>query len=372
MAAAGVRGLSELRNRLKQQCGCKIRSWISSRHYAGDSNLIEGSEAINWYPGHMVSATRNIREQIRSADFVLEIRDARIPLSSANQELQEILNRKKRLIVLNKMDLANPNMALKWKEYFESIGQNHIFVNAHHSKTVRKMLEMARTQLQSAIAKEPTLLVMVLGIPNVGKSCLINSMSNITRGNFSVQEQPKRAKVGPLPGVTRHVAGFKIGERPSTYVLDTPGVLVPNIENIETGMKLALTGAVKDTVIGEERLARYLLSVLNSRSAHLHWKSGFIKPTATATDSLSGVRDLLASSCLKFDGSLENIEDMESLVDVQMGLLRKFFHVPVELGDAGLERVSKHLLDLYRRGKLGQYTLDIVPGKDSKILKVKL
>ncbi|KAL3678093.1 hypothetical protein R1sor_021049 [Riccia sorocarpa] len=372
MAAAGIRGFPELRRRFYHQCGRKIPSSIGHRHYGAASSLIEGKETINWYPGHMVPATRNIREQIKSADFVLEIRDARIPLSSANQELQEILSRKKRLIVLNKMDLANPNMALKWKEYFESVGQNHIFVNAHHSKTVRKMLDMARTQLQSAIAKEPTLLVMVVGIPNVGKSCLINSMSNITRGNFSVQEQPKRAKVGPLPGVTRHVAGFKIGERPSTYVLDTPGVLVPNIENIETGMKLALTGAVKDTVVGEERLARYLLSVLNSRAAHLHWKSRFSKSSAIITDSLSGVRDLLASACIKFDGSLENNEDMESLVDVQMNHLRKFFHVPVELGDAGLERVSKHLLDLYRRGQLGQYTLDVVPGKNSKLLKLKL
>ncbi|KAG6548230.1 hypothetical protein Mapa_010281 [Marchantia paleacea] len=376
MAAVCGRGFWASGRRVERQFGRGMRSWmmamvIRRRHYAA-SSLIEGPEAVNWYPGHMASATRNIRGQIKSVDFILEIRDARIPLSSANQELQEVLNMKKRLIVLNKMDLANPNMMLKWKEYFESVGQNHIFVNAHQSKTVKKMLELVRTQLQSSIAKEPTVLVMILGIPNVGKSCLINSMSNITRANFSVQEYPKRAKVGPLPGVTRHVAGFKIGERPSTYVLDTPGVLVPNIENIETGMKLALTGAVKDTVIGEERLARYLLSVLNARSAHLHWKSGFAKSNATTTDTLSGVRDLLASACLKFDGSLENKQDMESLVDVQMNLLRRFFHVPVELGEAGLERVSQHLLEFYRKGRLGQFTLDIVPGKETNILNVKL
>jgi len=81
----------------------------------------------------------------------------------------------------------------------------------------------------------------------------------------------KKAKVGPLPGVTQHISGFKIGEHPSVYVLDTPGVLVPNIDNIETGLKLALTGAVKDSVVGEDRVARYLLSVLNARSAHIRW-----------------------------------------------------------------------------------------------------
>ncbi|OAE28681.1 hypothetical protein AXG93_312s1100 [Marchantia polymorpha subsp. ruderalis] len=308
MAAVCGRGFWASGRRVERQFDRGMRSWMmamvmSRRHYSA-SSLIEGPEAVNWYPGHMASATRNIRGQIKSVDFILEIRDARIPLSSANQELQEVLNMKKRLIVLNKMDLANPNM--------------------------------------------------MLDVP-----CL-------------VQEQPKRAKVGPLPGVTRHVAGFKIGERPSTYVLDTPGVLVPNIENIETGMKLALTGAVKDTVIGEERLARYLLSVLNARSAHLHWKSGFAKSNATTIDTLSGVRDLLASACLKFDGSLENKQDMESLVDVQMNLLRRFFHVPVELGEAGLERVSQHLLEFYRKGRLGQFTLDIVPGKATNILNVKL
>ncbi|CAM6104759.1 unnamed protein product [Calypogeia fissa] len=366
---AGLRGLWKEVRMGRWLGGSKTGKWVHQRRdYAAD-NLLEGAEVINWYPGHMASASRNIREQIRGVDLVLEIRDARIPLSSANQELQEVLSRKKRLIVLNKMDLANPNMMLKWRDYFKSCGQNLVFVNAHHSKTVKKMLDVARGQLRSAMAKERTLLVMVVGIPNVGKSCLINTMSAITRATFSVQGQPKKAKVGPLPGVTQHVAGFKIGEKPSTYVLDTPGVLVPNIQDIEMGIKLSLTGAVKDTIVGQERLARYLLSVLNARSAHLRWNKAFATETeGKDSESLLAVREVLASACLKFDGNMEDKQDMESLVDTQMHILRKVFHVPTELGEAGMERVSQHVLELYRKGKLGKYTLDIVPGVKSKVI----
>lgn len=172
-----------------------------------------------------------------------------------------------------------------------------------------------------------------------------------------LQEPLKKAKVGPLPGVTQDLSGFKIGVQPSVYVLDTPGILVPNINNVETGLKLALTGAVKDSVVGEERVARYLLTVLNARSAHLRWKS------EVDSESLreSNVREVLSQACTNFVGNLEDQQDMASLVDEQMMLLRKCFKVPSELGDAGWIRVSKQLIQLYRTGKLGRYTLDLVP-----------
>jgi ribosome biogenesis GTPase A len=99
-----------------------------------------GEAAINWYPGHMASATKAIRERIKLVDLVLEVRDARIPLSSANAELQDALEHKKRLIVLNKMDLANPNMMLKWVKHFEACKQHHVFVNAHQQKAVKKVM----------------------------------------------------------------------------------------------------------------------------------------------------------------------------------------------------------------------------------------
>jgi len=135
-----------------------------------------GVAAINWFPGHMASATKAIRESIKLVDLVLEVRDARIPLSSANADLQDILERKKRLIVFNKMDLANPNMILKWDAHFQGCKQHHVFVNAHQSKSVKKMLDVAHEYLREKLAKEPTLLLMIVGIPNVGKSALINTL----------------------------------------------------------------------------------------------------------------------------------------------------------------------------------------------------
>jgi hypothetical protein len=154
-----------------------------------------------------------------------------------------------------------------------------------------QMLDMARELLSERLAKEPTLLLMILGIPNVGKSALVNSLFHLSHSSTSEQEPLKKAKVGPLPGVTQDLSGFKIGVQPSVYVLDTPGILVPNINNVETGLKLALTGAVKDSVVGEERVARYLLTVLNARSAHLRWKSEV--HFSGISDSQSLIRSLL-------------------------------------------------------------------------------
>lgn len=171
----------------------------------------------------------------------------------------------------------------------------------------------------------------------------------------------KKAKVGPLPGVTQHISGFKIGEKPSVYVLDTPGVLVPNIDNIDTGLKLALTGAVKDSVVGEERVARYLLSVLNARSSHLRWTPELSQAECDTSEIGANVRNVIAQTCLKFDGNLEDKDDMESLVDEQMITIRRIFKVPSEVGDDGWIRVSKQLLKLFRTGRLGRFTLDPVP-----------
>ncbi|KAJ7297321.1 hypothetical protein O6H91_17G062800 [Diphasiastrum complanatum] len=336
-----------------------------------------GSSSINWYPGHMATAMRDIKERVKVVDLIIEVRDARVPISSANIELQEILRRKKHLIVLNKMDLANPNTSNRWSEYFEACKQDHVFVNAHSKESVKNMVRQVRTSLSEAIRKEQTLLTMVVGIPNVGKSVITNSVHRIARYNISVQEKLKKAEVGPLPGVTQQISAFKIGHTPSIYLLDTPGVLVPNISNIETGLKLALTGAFKDSVVGQERLARYLLGLLNSRrsSFHVKWKAeaeakAFIEdPVAQLkfkkrqhqSDFKTEVRGVIASTLLDFVGNVEDEHDMEVLVDTQMKELRKLFQIPEEAGDTGWTKVSSKLLNLYRIGKLGAYTWDIVP-----------
>ncbi|XP_062096329.1 short integuments 2, mitochondrial-like [Humulus lupulus] len=208
----------------------------------GEIGFNAGGGVINWFLGHMAAASHTIHDRLKQANLVVEVRDARIPLSFANQDLQSNLSAKRRVIALNKKDLSNPNIMPKWVRHFESFQQDCIPINAHSKTSVRTLLELMEFKLKEAILKEPTLLVMVVGFPNVGKSALINSIHQITSSYFPAQGKNKRATVGPLPGVTQDIASFKIAHQPSIYVLDTPGVLVPSIPDIETGLKLALAG----------------------------------------------------------------------------------------------------------------------------------
>ncbi|CAA3013108.1 short integuments 2, mitochondrial [Olea europaea subsp. europaea] len=205
----------------------------------GEMGFNKGGGNINWFPGHMAAATRVIRDRLKVSDLIIEVRDAR-----------------------------------RWIHYFDSRKQDCLSINAHS-----KLLDLVEFKLKEVISREPTLLVMVVGVPNVGKSALINSIHQIASARFPVQEKKKRATVGPLPGVTQDIAGFKISHQPSIYVLDTPGVLVPSIPDIETGLKLAVAGSVKDSVVGEERIAQYLSAVLNTRGAPIHWKHLFDRET---------------------------------------------------------------------------------------------
>ncbi|AES81350.1 putative GTP-binding protein, orthogonal bundle [Medicago truncatula] len=356
----------------------------------GEMDFNTGGGLINWFPGHMAAATRAIRNRLKLADLVIEVRDARIPISSINSDLQPHLSLKRRVVALNKKDLANPNIMHKWVNYFESCKQDCIPINAHSKSSVTKLLELVELKLKEAISKEPTLLVMVVGVPNVGKSCLINSIHQIAHSRFPVQEKMKRAAVGPLPGVTQDIAGFKIANKPSIYVLDTPGVLVPSISDIETGLKLALAGSVKDSVVGEERIAQYLLAVLNTRGTPLHWKhinnrrvdgityeakendrynlknlkqrrgSPNRSDIVYVEDVVVGVQNALYSTLAEFDGNVEDESDLENLIDQQFGTLQKALKIPHKASEARL-MVSKKFLTLFRAGKLGPFILDDVP-----------
>ncbi|KAJ4977071.1 hypothetical protein NE237_002177 [Protea cynaroides] len=358
----------------------------------GEMGFNKGGGAINWFPGHMAVATRAIRDRLKYADLVIEVRDSRIPLSSVNEDLQSVLSSKRRVVALNKKDLANPNIMHKWIQYFDSHKQDCLLINAHNKGSVKKLLDLVELKLKEVISREPTLLVMVVGVPNVGKSSLINSINQIASARFPVQEKMKRATVGPLPGVTQDIAGFKIAHKPSIYVLDTPGVLVPSIPDIETGLKLAVTGSVKDSVVGEERLAQYLLAVLNSRSTPLHWKMNNrileqLKHGSTdkndnklkallpkkkkqlddsnvwyIEDLVTQVQHALYLTFSEFDGNLEEENDLESLIEEQFIALQKAMKVPPhKASDEARTIVSKKFLTLFRMGKLGPFTLDDVP-----------
>ncbi|XP_042025636.1 short integuments 2, mitochondrial-like isoform X1 [Salvia splendens] len=368
------------------------RNAVKKASLVGEMGFIKGGGKVNWFPGHMASATRAIRDRLKLSDFVIEVRDARIPLSSKNDELQPLLAGKKRVVALNKKDLANPNIMHKWTRYFDSIKQDCLTINAHSRSSVQKLLDLVEYKMKEAIYKEPTLLVLVVGVPNVGKSALINSIHQIASSRFPVQEKRKRATVGPLPGVTQDIAGFKIAHQPSIYVLDTPGVLIPSIPDIETGLKLAAAGSVKDSVVGEERIAQYLLAVLNSRGTPLHWRrfmdagsdrrleSVDDKPDYSLEnllpkrkrppiiksdvvyieDVVTRVQGALCRTLMEFNGSLEDEGEFGDLIDQQFEALQKALKIPHKTSEART-MASKKFLTLFRMGKLGPFILDDVP-----------
>ncbi|XP_055807178.1 short integuments 2, mitochondrial-like isoform X2 [Solanum dulcamara] len=359
----------------------------AAKGWLGQMGFTKSGGNINWFPGHMAAATRAIRQRLKLSDLVIEVRDARIPLSSANQDLQPMLSGKRRVIALNKQDLANRNLMHRWISYFNSRKQECLPINAHSRSSVHK----------EVMTREPTLLVMVLGVPNVGKSALINSIHQIALSRFPVQEKMKKARVGPLPGVTQDIAGFKIAHRPSVYVLDSPGVLVPTIPDIETGLKLALAGSVKDSVVGEERIAQYLLAVLNTRGTPLQWKHLVDRETKDpdhelenkpeciikdlqnkgkkpmnksnayrVQDMVSEVQRTLCISLSEFSGSLEDESDLEILIEHQFEVLQKALKIPHKASEARI-MVSKKFLTLFRTGKLGPVILDDVPGPSDSV-----
>ncbi|KAL3370560.1 hypothetical protein AABB24_007554 [Solanum stoloniferum] len=201
----------------------------------------------------------------------------------------------------------------------------------------------------------------------------------------------KRATVGPLPGVTQDIVGYKIAHQPSIYVLDTPGVLVPSIPGIETGLKLALAGSIKDSVVGEDRIVQYLLAVLNTRGTPLHWRHLIGRETEGLhhelddkpeynlkdllpkrrkppnkfdiyyiEDMVSEVQRTLCTTLSEFNGNLEEEGELEILIDQQFEALQTALKIPYKASE-GRMMVSKKFLTLFRTGKLGPFILDDVP-----------
>ena len=212
---------------------------------------------INWYPGHMKKTMDNIKSSLKLVDVVLEIVDARIPIASRNPLLDEVLGDKPRVVLLNKMDLANEAMNKKWLEYFKAKGYEAILIDSVKGTNLNKIESTSRALLTEKFKKleEKNLNLkrvraMIVGIPNVGKSTLINRIAN-----------RRSAKVGNRPGVTRQNQWIKTGK--DFELLDTPGVLWPKFESEEIGLDLAFTGAIKDEIMDTETLAFKLIEKLN-------------------------------------------------------------------------------------------------------------
>ena len=276
---------------------------------------------IQWYPGHMTKTRRQIEADLKQVDAVCEIVDARIPVSSRNPDIDAICGAKPRIIVLNRMDLADPATTKKWLQYFRQKGMAAIAVDCKHRKGINEFIPAVRSVLKEKLERDAAkgmsrpMRVMVVGIPNVGKSTMINQISG-----------RKGAKAENRPGVTRGKQWVTVDS--SLLLLDTPGILWPKFEDPNVGMMLAYTGAVKENVIDTEELACRLMELL--------WK--FYPNT---------VRERYKIDMPETTPGYELLEEA--------GRKRGFL---LARGEINTERMAKVLLDEYRSGKLGYFTLE--------------
>ncbi|MBQ8922889.1 MAG: ribosome biogenesis GTPase YlqF [Oscillospiraceae bacterium] len=219
---------------------------------------MEDMKDIQWFPGHMAKTRRMISKSLPLVDAAAELLDARLPLSSRNPELNRLTGRKPRLVILNKADMADPDITAQWIRYFQKMGFAAITADSKSGKGVKQFAPALRNLLHEQLAKYEAkgmkgrpIRVMILGIPNVGKSSLINRLAG-----------GKRAKAEDRAGVTRTQQWIKTTD--GVELLDTPGVLWPKLDDQEVAVRLALTGAVRDDILDKEALAARLMTLLKT------------------------------------------------------------------------------------------------------------
>ncbi len=283
------------------------------------------SENIQWFPGHMAKTRRMISENLKNVDIVIEILDARIPLSSRNPEITKLTENKPSLIILNKASLADPIQNKFWAEHYNTESSACILVDCMTGEGLNKILPAIKLLLKDKIEKYESkgmvgrrLFAMVLGIPNVGKSTLINKLSG-----------SKKAKVENRPGVTRDKQWVSTGI--GVDLLDMPGILWPKFEDKTVGENLALTGAVKDDILDIEALAMVCCNRMKT-----------LYPEMLATRYKLGEAS-----------KLSEIEDYDLLCLI--GRKRGFL---ISGGEINTERTADMLIDELRASKLGRITLD--------------
>ena len=286
------------------------------------------AQTIQWFPGHMTKTRRKIQASLKLVDAVAEIIDARIPVSSRNPELHKIIENKPRIILMNKCDMADPSQTARWVSYYQKEGVLAIPVDCKSGRGLNQFIPKVRELLKDRIIQweqkgmvNRTIRVMIVGIPNVGKSSFINRMA-----------KQNRAKVEDRPGVTRGNQWFTIGK--AFDLRDTPGVLWPKFDDPNVGEKLAFTGAVKDQIVDTEQLASRLLEVLRDEYS-----------------AMLAARYKLEKYDLR---PLQGYELLE-LIGRKRGMLASG-------GEIDTERASIMVLDEFRSAKLGKITLEQVNG----------
>ena len=286
-------------------------------------------QTIQWFPGHMTKTKRQIQSSLKLVDAVAEIIDARIPASSRNPDLAKLVQNKPRVILLNKCDMANQTATKMWIDYFKKQNLVAIPVDCKSGRGLDKFAPAVNTVMSHKIARlkekgmvNPTIRIMIVGIPNVGKSSFINKMV-----------KKNRAKVEDRPGVTRGNQWYTIAK--NLEMLDTPGVLWPKFDDKTVGEHLAFTGAVKDQILDIELLAVRLLDFIKE-----------LKPADFIT---------------RFKLENEDIENIDSYELLKM--IGKKTGMLVSGGEIDTERAAIMLLDEFRSAKLGRITVEMPQGR---------
>lgn len=276
---------------------------------------------IQWFPGHMAKATREVRENLKMVDIVFELVDARCPLSSHNMYLDEVVKDKKKVIIFNKIDLCDKKETQKWRRYFEDNGYAVVYADAKNSTNLNDVINKAKEELAEKIArmvakgmKPRAIRTMVIGVPNVGKSTFINK---IIKKNV--------ANTANRPGVTKKQQWLKLNK--DIELLDTPGILMPKFDNQEIGKKLSLIGSIKDDITPLDEVSLYLLEILKH-----HY-----------LDKLNSVYKINVTE------TTENLEIMEQIAKKRFKLIA---------GDYDYESTIKLLIQDFRTQKFGLITLD--------------
>ena len=279
-------------------------------------------QIVQWFPGHMAKTRRLIKESLSLVDGVTEIIDARIPYSSSNPELEELINNKPRIVLLNKCDLADKNTTNQWVEYYKKKGVKAIPVDCRTGKGLNNYIVAVREVLKDVIKKNEdrgmpgkALRIVVVGIPNTGKSSFINRMAGAAK-----------AKVADKAGVTRHNQWFNIGN--GIELLDTPGVLWPKFDDPQVGDRLAFIGSVKDEILDAETLAIRLLEVMKN-----NYPERLVERYKIA------------------DFTDKEAWEVLEMIGKKRGMM-------IKGGEIDFERASVMLLDEYRGGKLGVISLE--------------
>ncbi|MCI6265244.1 MAG: ribosome biogenesis GTPase YlqF, partial [Erysipelotrichaceae bacterium] len=268
-----------------------------------------------WYPGHMAKTKREISEKISLIDIVFEVIDARIPKSSKNQDIQEMIKNKPRVLIMTKVDLCDEDETLKWKQYYENLGYHVVMVDLLHDKNLNSILQITKEMAQEVNQKRKLkglkprrIRILVLGIPNVGKSTLINRLVG-----------KKATNVGNKPGVTKNLEWIRINQE--LELLDTPGILWPKLEGENIALNLAAMTAIKEEILNKEEVAIYIVSKLLKNYSNRLIERYQLKKT----DDVTEIFDEIATKIGAIRGSDVDYEKVYTVLlkDLREGYLGK-------------------------------------------------